>query len=411
MICWDCAAVPSEISYWTSLLQNGLSYEQMIVSLAGSTVFFGQASVNGSDANFVNQIYNDLLHRNPSGFEENTLFVPQLNNAESAARTQDARTLLSGQPYETLFIQSVYQQFLNRAPSSDEINLQLNLFNQGGTQEQVIASLLGSLEYFNNDAPGVVGGGATASNSTLIQAMYKQLFPGYTVSSGEVTYWVNQLNAGTITATQIANILDTTNLYHFGTTGPLTLSAAVNGSVDRAYEKYLGRDANLGELNYWASVYAANPNYRTEDLIATILGSGEYFAKNTTAGQPLSSQDQQFANALYTSVLGATNPTAESTRDLPFLAAQELAARKAVAQAVVNSPEYHNDVTTYVYKTYLGRLPSTFELSLWEPIVGQNGAPAAQTATNNCSTRCLVHRSISCTKRRTPTTCTPTRSG
>ena len=89
-----------------------------------------------------------------------------------------------------------------------------------------------------------MGGGATANNDTLVRAMYKQLFPGYTISQGEATYWDNQLNAGTITAQQIATILDTTGLYRFGTTGTPTVPASYNGSVDRAYVQYLGRHAS-----------------------------------------------------------------------------------------------------------------------------------------------------------------------
>jgi hypothetical protein len=366
-----------EANYWATQLQSGMSYEQMIVQLTSSTTYFAETGaghvINGIDTAFVNQIYNDLLHRNPSGYEENTLFVPQLNAAENLAHQQDARNLLGGQAYQMQVIQSLYTTYMGRTAGSGDIAFGLNLLQQGGTQEQLIAAILGSGEYFSREAPSVVGGGATAGNDTLVRAMYKQLFPGYTISQGEVNYWVGQLNAGTITGQQIANILDNTGLFRFGTTGTPTVPASYNGWVDREYVQYLGRHANQSEINYWASVYNANPNYRNEDLIATLLGSGEFYNKNNPTA-PLPAMDARFADHLYTAVLGAPNTTAEQNVDLPFLTNAEINARAAVAQEVVGSQEFHDDVTTTVYQHLLNRLPSTYELSEWRSVVGQGAA-------------------------------------
>jgi hypothetical protein len=512
------AITPAEANYWATQLQNGMSYEQMIVQLTASTTYFGQTgaghNINGSDAAFVSQIYTDLLHRSPSSYEVNTLFVPQLNAAENRARQQDVNNLLAGASpasfsgsvdsfyvrylgrhaaqseltywasvfnansnftnlnlvenllgssefynrnnptaplptmdarfadnlytavfgapnktaeqtidlpfltnaevnartavatevvgsqefhddvttavyehllnrlpstyelaewrtvvgqgatqvggangdeqllaavfssneyfmdqkdptthlssndswlkslypklhvafnataeatqlanvlaayaparqavvnavlaspeYMTQVVQSLYTTYMGRAAGVGDIAFGLNLLQGGGTPEQLIAAILGSGEYFNREAPAVVGGGATAGDATLIRAMYKQLFPGYTVSQGEVTYWVNQLNAGTITAQQIANILDTTGLYRFGTTGTPTVPGSYNGSADRAYVQYLGRHAAQSEITYWASVYVANPNFSDKNLLTAILTSGEYFLRTRT---------------------------------------------------------------------------------------------------------------------------------
>ena len=209
----------------------------------------------------------------------------QLANVLSAyapARQAVVNAVLASPEYLTQVVQNLYMTYMGRAAAVGDIAFGLNLLEQGGTQEQLIAAILGSGEYFNSEAPAVVGGGATASDATLIRAMYKQLFPGYTVSQGEVNYWDNQLAAGTITAQQIANILDTTGLYRFGTTGTPTVPASYNGSADRAYVHYLGRHATQGEITYWASVYIANPNYRDEDLTKAILNSEEYFLRTRT---------------------------------------------------------------------------------------------------------------------------------
>jgi hypothetical protein len=371
------AITPGEANYWATQLQNGMSYEQMIVQLTSSSTYFAETGaghvINGNDAAFVRQIYNDLFHRNPSAYEQNTLFVPQLNAAENLAHQQDAHNLLGGQAYQTAVVQALYTTYMGRAAGVGDMAFGLNLLQQGGTPEQLIAAILGSGEYFSHEAPLVVGGGATAGNDTLIRAMYKQLFPGYTISQWEVNHWVGPLNSGAISGQQIANILDTTGLYRFGTTGAPSVSASYNGLADRAYEQYLGRHANQSEITYWASVYNANPNYPTQNLVEALLGSAEFYNRNNPQA-PLQAMDARFADNLYTAALGAPNTTAEQTIDLPFLTNAEVNARAAIGQAIVGSQEYHNDVTTTVYQHFLNRLPSTYELSEWGTVVGQGAA-------------------------------------
>jgi hypothetical protein len=202
--------------------------------------------------------------------------------AYAPARQAVVNAVISSPEYLTQVVQTVYTTYMGRPAGVGDVAIGLNHLQNGGTPEQLIAAILGSGEYFSREAPIVVGGGATAGNATLIRAMYKQLFPGYTVSQGEVTYWTNQLSAGTITAAQIAANLDTTGLYRFGTTGTPAVPSSYNGSVDRAYMQYMGRHAGPTEITYWASVYAANPNYSDADLIKAILNSEEYFLRTRT---------------------------------------------------------------------------------------------------------------------------------
>ena len=384
------------LTYWEGVLQNGGSIEQIIASLASSPQYFDQTGaghdINGNDTAFVTQVYEDLLNRAPTNTELNGMpgvfvgFVPQLQSAEANARTSDARNnLLAGTAYQTFVITADYNLYLNRNPTTGatgEVAYWLNEFRAGVTQDQLVASLLGSSEYFTDDAPLVVGGGATASIDTWVRAVYKQLFPNYTISATEENYWDGLLNANQQTETQVAFILDTSSLYRFGNITPTTTNpGALSGSVDLAYQTLLGRDATPSEIAYWQGVYAANPNYRIEDLDAAILGSGEYFAHNSTANTPLGSQDQQWADAMYEAMFNEASLTlaqqqAVQNTDLPFLTIAEENARLAVSTAVVGSGEYHTDVTDFVYEKYLDRAPTAAEVALWQPIVGQGASVA-----------------------------------
>ncbi|HVS40261.1 MAG TPA: DUF4214 domain-containing protein, partial [Gemmataceae bacterium] len=229
----------------------------------------------------------------------------------------------------------------------------------------------GTPEYFNNDAPALIG--SPASDTTWVEAVYKQLFPNYTISQNEINYWDGLLGSGQITTTQAAYILDTSSLYRFGNIAANPANY-VNGSINRAYVSLMGRNATPAEITFWEQVYAANPTYRIEDLQAGILGSAEFFAKNSTANTPLGSQDQQWADALYTDLLGSTNSAAEQNIDLVFLGKAEYAARLQITTAVTSVPEFHTDVTDFVYENYLHRAPNANELAFWAPTVGQQAA-------------------------------------
>jgi hypothetical protein len=370
------AAVTSEVNFWLGQLQQGtVSVEGMLASLVSDVSYFNQNRpghvVAGNDTNFVNQIYLDLMQRAAVSTEVTTL-VGNLTNAEAASRTQDARNLLAGQPYQGSFIVSAYNTYLGRNPGMSELNFWLTRFLPGPTQvtqEALIASLLGSPEYFNR-TPTILGTFGAASNTTWTQAVYKQLFPSYTISSGELNLWVGLLNAGQVTREQIANILDTSSLYRIGIVVTDGTGTHYTGLVNQEYVTYLGRNATSAEIANWAAVYSANPNYRTEDLIATLLGSGEYFTNHIGSATTLGAQDAAWADALYTSVLGAPNPGAEASIDLPFLANAEQIARQADAALIVTSPEYKDRLTTRVYGEFLGRLPAAAELATWRPVVG-----------------------------------------
>jgi subtilisin-like proprotein convertase family protein len=96
-----------------------------------------------------------------------------------------------------------YQTYLGRGLGLGEDQGWVNMLLAGATQEQVLADILGSAEYFNH-APNIPGvGGGPATNTTFVKALYLQLLnrqPG----SQELANWLTILpqvgNAGVAAA-------------------------------------------------------------------------------------------------------------------------------------------------------------------------------------------------------------------
>jgi Domain of unknown function (DUF4214)/PEP-CTERM motif len=102
---------------------------------------------NGStDAGFVTALFKDFLKRTPSGSE-----VAFWENALSTmSRDQVALLILGSLEYDSDLVSGYYLQFLRRPADPAGLNAFATALNGGTlTDEQVIATMIGSEEYFN----------------------------------------------------------------------------------------------------------------------------------------------------------------------------------------------------------------------------------------------------------------------
>jgi uncharacterized protein YkwD len=84
-------------------------------------------------------------------------------------------------------VRAWYATYLGRNPAGGENQFWVNMLVGGASEEQVLASLLGSAEYVQRMA-GIYGGGS----SGFIQGLYNQVL-GRSASSNEVGYWLSVL--------------------------------------------------------------------------------------------------------------------------------------------------------------------------------------------------------------------------
>jgi hypothetical protein len=123
----------------------GATDEEVEAAILGSDEYYNSRG-GGTNAGFVEALYQDILGRAPTDAEAHQWDVAI---GAGATRNEVALQILTSIEARTLLINSWFQTFLGRAPTPVELNFFLQQFGAGATDEQLLASLLGSQEYFD----------------------------------------------------------------------------------------------------------------------------------------------------------------------------------------------------------------------------------------------------------------------
>jgi hypothetical protein len=153
----DAAGLNSGVNF----LAAGGTDEQYLATLIASAEYF-QNRGNGSNSGFLDALYFDLLNRSIDA-NARALFLGQLGSGTTSG--QVATAVLTSAEYNSDLVTGLIWRFLHRAPSSADIAFYQNLLNTGGTDEQVMANLGGSAEYYSNRS------GSTASAKTSLEVL------------------------------------------------------------------------------------------------------------------------------------------------------------------------------------------------------------------------------------------------
>ncbi len=206
-------------------------------------------TITPSNVCFIPGLYHDLLHREPDQIELSAGLTYLVTHTRDAYAT----TLLTNSEYRTGLIRGWYQKFLGRPATNGDIDMWLPIFQMGGTDEQIIASIVSSNEYFNLPRVG-------ATNSGYVTALYHDLL-GRSPSSSELSFWLGQMTGGT-TRLQVAQSILASAEYR-------------TDLIQGWYQKFLGRAATNNEVSSWLSFFAMGR--KDEEIISNIVGSVEYF--------------------------------------------------------------------------------------------------------------------------------------
>lgn len=197
---------------------------------------------------FVANVFQDLLDRPPTS-GESTGFVNFLANGGS--RYNLAFAVDTSTEYRQRLVTGYLNTFLQRAPGSAELTNVVSLLVNGQSQEQVISIIVGTAEYRTANGVG--------SNAELVEQLFNDLLNRPADPTG--------LDA-------LTDLLDNGATAAFVALAMLNSTEYRNNLVTGFFEDFLGRPPGTPELTAFL-----NPFTTDEDIIARILASEEYLAK------------------------------------------------------------------------------------------------------------------------------------
>src|SRR5262249_13580000 len=157
----------------------------------------------------------------------------------SAQRRDVADVILNSVEYRVRFITGAYQKLLGRSPGDAEVAFWLGARQRGATEEDVLAAILGSPEYFQ-----LAGG----TNDLWLSRVYQTLLGRGRDSSSQI--FLVSLNNGTASRQQVAATI-------------MGSSEFRQRLVFGYYQSYLGRTPASSEVGFWVS--ALQNGARNED--------------------------------------------------------------------------------------------------------------------------------------------------
>jgi hypothetical protein len=154
-------AAGNEIQAWVGMMHNGLSDEAVVAGIVTSAEYMAK---NGSGSSWIASLYHDLLGRAASQSEINGWLQ---NLAGGMAPLGLARAIATSIEAEAVRVVADYDQYLHRTASAAEVTGFVSAFMSGASNEDIAASFVGSLEYFQS---------ANMDSATWLTSVYVVLF-------------------------------------------------------------------------------------------------------------------------------------------------------------------------------------------------------------------------------------------
>jgi hypothetical protein len=374
------------LQYWTTQMEDGAPNLELAVGFWDSTDYRNieveddyEAYLNRAPTTAELQQWTDALE---SGTSEVQVALALLTSAE----------YLTTHPTNTLYINGLYEDILNRMPSAQEQAVWLNEFAEGATDADVALAILTSQEAYQD----------------LVNSYYETFLFRPADPNGEAN-WVQQLESGQMSEAQVGqqiiasgeffaaplvnyNVVYITNLYErlldrapappelsswmtqmqSGAT-PYSLSVQFWQSeehrtiqVDQDYATYLQQPADPQGQQYWVDQFLAGAS---EDQVAIgFLTSQEYTQEHPT--------NNDFVVGLYNDILGRSPENGEDDFWIEELDAGE--SRASVAASFLYTSEALTDLLNSYYLQFLERAPDSSGESYWLSVLENYVATKAQ---------------------------------
>jgi hypothetical protein len=179
-----------------------------------------------------------------------------LLNAYALQRQTEITALITSMEYRTDLVNGWYMKYLHRTTDAGGLAGSIAALAAGATDEQMIADLVGSTEYFQLHS---------GNNTSFLQSVFTDIL-GRAIDTGAQTFFQNQLASG-ISRTNLAMELLSSTEYR-------------NNMVGGFYTNLLGRTASGSETAGWVAAMAAGET--DEQVITEFLKTNEYFLRTHT---------------------------------------------------------------------------------------------------------------------------------
>ena len=210
---------------------------------------------------FLNGLYESLLGR-PADSAGLNFYLAPLQAAETPALTITMESITSSAAYYQNLIGNPTTGFivtyLGRQATSTDVSYWTNQLQAGATDEEVIAQIMASVEFYTNVAQ--------SSNLVWLQQAYMDIL-GRPLDSNGQAYWLPLVGSSDDPSAR----LKVAKQLLFNSEHQLLL-------IETDYEKYLHRPAGTTDQQYWLSQFQAG--LTDEQILGEIAASAEGFANN-----------------------------------------------------------------------------------------------------------------------------------
>jgi streptogramin lyase len=209
-------------------------------------------TVPGTNETFVTALYRDLLQRTPDsqGFD----YFTGILNHNVVTPNQVALAIVGSIEHRTVEMQTIYQQFLGRAPTTLELNNGIGLLAGGTPLIRLEATLMNTAEYLTR------AGGTTQG---FLTAVYRDVLGRAVDPSGQSAF-TPFLDAGVSHAVFALNILQS--------------EEGIQHATDDLYSLFLRRTPDPGGNTTVTTALRAG--ILIEVVMSVIAGSDEYFKQS-----------------------------------------------------------------------------------------------------------------------------------
>ena len=341
------ATYPSgaDLAVWVNRLAGvgvtGISANTMIEQIAATPAYY--ALVGSTGLSFVTKLDETLLSRSPTAGEltTDTASIAAINAGSAAARLAVAEKIVSSTEFLTLQVISIFANYVHPTckalmaqecttgvgtPTSSELAAALTALAGTSTEEQVIAGVLGSAQYYANHGSTQVG---------LVKAVYSDLL-GRAPTEAELSAALQKYPNDPLGRAEFAQAMTAAPVYR-----DLVVSLFYQQLLLRAplpSETLAGEGVLNGDV----------PSLQTPDqtLIEQLVATPEYLAD--TGGTPT-----DFILRTIDILLLQAPLTAEAQQYLSEPLPHDATWQSRVAESVIDSTSYQTNFVRGIYAKFL----------------------------------------------------------